>query len=64
MNISKADECRIREYNLEQLNLQRKRDEDYRKVVEKQRFDRIVAERIERNIRLDYDKGRKVDVDC
>ncbi len=64
MNISKADECRIREYNLEQLNLQRKRDEDYRKVVEKQRFDRIVAERIERNIRLDYNKGRRVDVDC
>ncbi len=64
MNISKAAECHIREYNLEQVNLQRKRDEDYRKVVEKQRFDRIVAERIERNIRLDYDKGRKVDVDC
>ncbi len=64
MNISKADQCRIREYNLEQVNLQRKRDEDYRKVVEKQRLDRIVAERVARNLRLDLDKGRKVDVEC
>ena len=64
MNISKADQCRIREYNLEQVNLQRKRDEDYRKVVEKQRFERIVADRVARNLRLDLDKGRKVDVDC
>lgn len=64
MNISKADECRIREYNLEQRNLQIKRDEDYRKVVEKRNFDQIVADRVARNIRLDLDKGRNVDVEC
>ena len=64
MNISKADECRIRDYNLEQRKLQDKRDEDYRKVVEKQRFERIVADRVARNLRLDLDKGRKVDVEC
>ncbi len=64
MNISKADQCRIRDYNLEQVNLQKKRDEDYRKVVEKQRLDRIIADRVARNLRLDLDKGRKVDVEC
>jgi hypothetical protein len=64
MNISKADQCRIRDYNLEQVNLQKKREDDYRKVVEKRNFDRIIAERVARNIRLDLDKGRKIDVDC
>jgi DNA topoisomerase VI subunit A len=64
MNISKIDQCRIRDYNLEQRKLQDKRDEDYRKVVEKQRFERIVAERVSRNLRLDLDKGRKIDVEC
>ena len=64
MNISKADQCRIRDYNLEQVNLQKKREEDYRKVVEKRNFDQIVAERVERNRRLDADKGQQVDVNC
>jgi hypothetical protein len=64
MNISKADQCRIRDYNLEQVNIQRKREEDYRKVVEKRNFDQIVADRVERNRRLDADKGQQVDVNC
>jgi hypothetical protein len=64
MNISKADECRIRDYNLEQRNLQIKREEDYRKVVEKRNFEEIVAERVARNIRLDLDKGRNIDAMC
>ena len=64
MNISKVDQCRIREYNLEQRKLQDKRDEDYRKVIEKRRFDQIVAERVSRNLRLDLDKGHKIDLDC
>lgn len=64
MNISKADQCRIREYNLEQRNLQIKRDEDYRKVVEKRNFDQIVADRVAQNIRLDLDKGRNIDAEC
>lgn len=64
MNISKVDQCRIREYNLEQRKLQDKRDEDYRKVIEKRNFERIVAERVSRNIRLDLDNGRKIDIEC
>jgi hypothetical protein len=64
MNISKTEQLRIKEYNLEQRALQNKRDEDYRKVVEKHKFDEIVAERIARNIRLDLDKGRNIDIEC
>lgn len=64
MNISKADQCRIRDYNREQVNLQKKREDDYRKVIERQNFDRIVAERVARNLRLDLDKGRNVDMEC
>jgi len=64
MNISKADQCRIRDYNLEQNNIQRKREEDYRKLVEKRNFDQIVAERVERNRRLDLDKGKNLDLEC
>jgi len=64
MNISKVDQCRIRDYNLEQGNIQRKREEDYRKLVEKRNFEQIVAERVARNIRLDLDKGRNIDAMC
>ena len=64
MNISKADQCRIRDYNLEQNNIQRKREDDYRKVVERRNFEEIVAERVARNIRLDLDKGRNIDAMC
>lgn len=64
MNISKADQCRIRDYNLEQANIQRKREDDYRKLVEKRNFDQVVAERVARNIRLDADKGKNLDLEC
>jgi hypothetical protein len=64
MNISKIQQEQIKRYNLEQVNLQRKREEDYRKVVEKKNFDQIVAERVERNRRLDADKGKNLDLEC
>jgi len=64
MNISRTEQIRIKEYNLEQRRLQDKRDEDYRKLIEKRKFDEIASERVQRNIRLDLDKGRNVDVEC
>ena len=64
MNISKIEECRIREYNLEQVNIKKKREEDYRKVIEKKNSDRIVEDRIERNRRMDLDKGHNIDLEC
>jgi hypothetical protein len=64
MNISKIQQEQIKSYNLEQVNLQRKREEDYRKLVEKRNFDQIVADRVERNRRLDADKGKNIDLEC
>jgi hypothetical protein len=63
MQVSRADLIRIREYNLEQRTLQDKRDEDYRKVIERRKFEDIVAERVARNLRLDLDKGRHIDIE-
>jgi hypothetical protein len=58
----------IKRHNLEvertlKANVDYRREEDYRKNVEKKNFDRIIAERIQRNIRLGLDKGRHIDVD-
>ena len=58
----------IKRHNLEvertlKANVDYRREEDYRKNVEKKNFDRIITERIQRNIRLGLDKGRHVDVD-
>jgi len=50
-------------YNVERANVQYKREEDLRKAIDKKNLDRIIADRVERNIRLDNEKGRYVDVD-
>ena len=49
---------------MQRIRTQDKRDEDYRKVVERRNFDRIIAERVARNIRLGLDKGRNIDIEC
>ena len=59
----------IKRHNLEvertmKANVEYKRQEDYRKNVEKKNLDKIIAERVQRNIRLDLDKGRYIDVDA
>lgn len=64
MQISRAEQYQIQQYNLEQIRMQEKRDNDYRKLVERRNFEQIVAERVERNIRLDTDKGRNIDLEC
>jgi hypothetical protein len=64
MQISRSEQAQIKRYNAEQVCLQIKRDEDYRKVVEKRHFDQIQAERVRKNIRLDLDKGRNIDLEC
>ena len=63
MKISRAEQTQIA-HNIEKARLQDRRDEDYRKVIEKRNFDQIVAERVARNIRLDSDKGRNIDIEC
>jgi hypothetical protein len=64
MQISRAEQANIKRHNLEERRLQEKRDEDYRKVVEKRNFEQVIADRVERNRRLDLDKGRNIDIEC
>ena len=63
MNVSRIDH-NLQAHRQERIQLQDRREEDYRKVVEKRNFDRIIAERVARNVRLDSDKGRHIDVEC
>jgi hypothetical protein len=62
MNVSRIDHS-LQLARMERIQLQDRREEDYRKVVEKRNFDRIIAERVARNVRLDSDKGRHIDVE-
>jgi len=64
MQVSRVQQYQIQQYNLEQLQLQKKRDEDYRKVIERRKFEDIIAERVAKNLRLDLDKGRNIDIEC
>jgi hypothetical protein len=62
MNVSRIDH-NLQAHRQERIQLQDRREEDYRKVVEKRNVDRIIAERVARNIRLGLDKGRHIDVE-
>ena len=63
MNIDRINQRNMELDRLERTNHQRKIEEDYRKVIEKKNIERIIAERVERNMRLDRDKGRYIDVE-
>jgi len=68
MAISRAEQSVIK-YNLEQYRLdaarlEKQREQDYAKQIEERRLDQIIAERVSRNLRLDLDKGRNIDVMC
>jgi hypothetical protein len=64
MNISRLQQHQAQQYNMEQSRLQARRLHDYQKVIEKQNFDHIIAERVARNIRLDLNKGQNIDIEC
>jgi hypothetical protein len=68
MQISRAEQSVIK-YNLEQhrteqLQLEKNRVKDYSKVIEQRRVEEIIADRVRRNLRLDLDKGRNIDIEC
>jgi hypothetical protein len=68
MQISRAEQSIIK-YNLEQhridqARLEKQRTADYDKKIEQRRFEQIIADRVRRNLRLDLDKGRNVDIEC
>ena len=68
MQISRAEQSAIKynleQYRLDQSRLEKQRSEDYSRVIEQRRFEQIIADRVQRNIRLDLDKGRHIDLEC
>jgi hypothetical protein len=68
MQISRAEQSVIK-YNLEQHRLdqarmEKQREQDYAKKIEERRVEQLIAERVSRNLRLDLDKGRNIDIEC
>ena len=63
MKIDRINQHNMELERLERTNHQRKIEEDYRKLIEKKNIERIIAYRVEKNMRLDRDKGRNIDVD-
>ena len=68
MNISRAEQSVIRynqeQYRLDQARLEKQREQDYAKKIEERRLDQVIADRVSRNLRLDLDKGRHIDLEC
>ena len=63
MKIDRTNQRNIEIDRAERANQQYKKLEDYRKVIEKKNLETIIADRVARNMRLDRDKGRNVDVE-
>ena len=51
-------------YTAQKLRLRDREDEDYRARVEAKVFEKIIVDRVRRNLRLDLDKGTNVDLDA
>ena len=68
MQISRAEQSVIKynqeQYRLDQSRLDKQREQDYSKKIEERRLDQVIAERVSRNLRLDLDKGRHIDLEC
>ena len=68
MSISRAEQSVIKhnleQYRLDQTRMEKQQTEEYAKKIEERRVDQIIAERVRRNLRLDLDKGRHIDVEC
>jgi hypothetical protein len=68
MNISRAEQSVIKhnleQYRLDQIRMEKQRTEEYAKKIEERRLDQVIAERVSRNLRLDLDKGRHIDLEC
>ena len=67
MEISRAEQSVIKhnleQYRVDQARLDKQREQDYSKQIEQRRLDQIIAERVARNLRLDLDKGRHIDIE-
>ena len=50
-------------YQAQKLRLRDREDEDYRARVEAKVFEKIIVDRVRRNLRLDLDKGTNIDIE-
>ena len=50
-------------YTAQKMRLRDREDEDYRARVEIKAFEKIIVDRVHRNLRLGLDKGTNVDLD-
>jgi hypothetical protein len=50
-------------YNAQKLRLRDREDEEYRERVEIKAFERIIVDRVQRNLRLGLDKGTNIDLE-
>ena len=50
-------------YTAQKMRLRDREDEDYRARIEDKAFEKIIVERVRRNLRLDLDKGTNVDLE-
>ena len=68
MEISRAEQSIIKynleQYRLDQSRIEKQQTEEYSKKIEERRLDQVIAERVSRNLRLDLDKGRHIDLEC
>lgn len=68
MSISRAEQSVIKynleQYRVDQARIDKQRTDNYSKQIEQRRLDQIIAERVSRNLRLDLDKGRHIDLEC
>jgi hypothetical protein len=51
-------------YHAQQMRLRNREDEDFRARVEAKAFEKIIVDRVSRNLRLGLDKGTNVDIEC
>ena len=50
-------------YTAQKMRLRNREDEDYRAKIEDKAFEKIIVDRVFRNLRLGLDKGTNVDLD-
>jgi hypothetical protein len=50
-------------YTAQKMRLRNREDEDYRAKIEDKAFEKIIVDRVRRNLRLDLDKGTNIDIE-
>jgi hypothetical protein len=53
----------LAKYHAQMLRLRDREDEDYRAKIEDQAFQKIIVDRVRRNLRLGLDKGTNIDLE-